>query len=188
MQLDQIYSKNKNTAENKQRNYCFFSSTVCFPYLCVFGTVLHNILPLSIYCLKETPLFWHLLHNILRRKNGFQIKPLCLHFQPFINYFLNVNQAILPFLNKYLKNVTWIFFLFLFFYTSSIKENNYEKSGYCNTPLPKKKIKHVQHIISKIKKFSHIQVLSHTQMAKGVQKIKCVWKLIFSNVVIALVL
>lgn len=133
MQLDQIYSKNKNTAENKQRNYCFFSSTVCFPYLCVFGTVLHNILPLSIYCLKETPLFWHLLHNILRRKNGFQIKPLCLHFQPFINYFLNVNQAILPFLNKYLKNVTWIFFLFLFFYFSFCviisKRNPQENTG-----------------------------------------------------------
>lgn len=92
-----------------QEKLLFPVSNGYFSYLWVFDTKPHNLSPYSIHSLKAPPLFWHLLHNILRRKDGFQIQPLCLQFQPVINILLNLNQAAFPFLNKCLKNVNLTF-------------------------------------------------------------------------------
>lgn len=48
-------------------------------YLRVLHAVSHDLFPVFVNSLEESPLFWNLLHDILRREDGLQIKPLGLH-------------------------------------------------------------------------------------------------------------
>ena len=67
-------------------------------YLGVFDNMSHNILPVSVNCLKQSSFFWHLSHDIFRGEDRLQIQPLCLHLQPFINSVLYTEQPLFPFL------------------------------------------------------------------------------------------
>lgn len=62
----------------------------------ISGGVPHDVLPVSIDSLKQSPLFRHLLHDIFTAKDRFQIQPLGLYFKPLVYSFQRVKEFLFP--------------------------------------------------------------------------------------------
>ena len=65
----------------------------------IFACVLHHVLPVPVHCCEHSSLFGHLLIDVLRREDRFEVQPLRLNFQPLVYCLLDTNQPLLPFLS-----------------------------------------------------------------------------------------
>ena len=69
----------------------------------------HDVLPVFVDILEEFSLLGHLMHDILTAEYRFQIQPLRLHLQPFVQQILYQQQTLLPGLFKMSTNETFYF-------------------------------------------------------------------------------
>lgn len=72
-------------------------------YLWVLDTVSHDLFPVFIHNLEESSLLWDLLHDVFRREDWLQVKPLSLYPLPFIYGFLDMKKVLLPVLKSHYK-------------------------------------------------------------------------------------
>ena len=63
----------------------------------------HDFLPGFVDSLKKSAFFRHLLHNIFRTEDRFQVQPLRLHLEPLIQCVLYGKQTFFPCLIEYFK-------------------------------------------------------------------------------------
>lgn len=65
-------------------------------YLGIFANKVHNVPPVPVHSLELASFLRHLLHDVLRTEDGFQVQPLGLNLQPLIYDLLHLQQTLLP--------------------------------------------------------------------------------------------
>lgn len=81
-------------------------------YMRILASKFHHILPVSIDSREESTFLRHLLVDVFRWENRFQIEPLSLHLQPLVYRLLDTDQSVLPFL--YICKCDKLFFVLAF--------------------------------------------------------------------------
>ena len=66
--------------------------------MCVLERVPHDVLPVAVDDEEEPAFLRHLLHDVLRAKDGLQVEPLGLHLEPLVDRLLDPHQTLLPLL------------------------------------------------------------------------------------------
>lgn len=95
----------------------------------------HDLLPVFVNRFEEPPLLRDLLHDVFRREDGLQVKPLGLHLQPFIYGLLDTKQTLLPFLRSYDKQLNLCRILKLTLQVFIINEQTGKKKPEANLDL-----------------------------------------------------